>query len=165
MRFPPFFLVAALALFAAACAPREGGGTIATPTPIQVAVEAEALSPYAIEVRWTTTEETISPVVFSDGSGDDTIADDELETEHRVLLQMLEPATTYEIRVGDDTGFTGTISETTPASPGGPFQVLFDAAHGEDAGNADWVIDDNFPAPSPASDPDHDKAGGRRSRS
>lgn len=151
MRILPF-LAAAVVLSTAACAPREGGGSIPTPTPVSVAVEAEALSPYAIEVRWTTTAETVSPVVFNDGSGgDETVLDDELTTEHRVLLQALDAGATYEIRVGDDTGFTGEISETTPQAQGGPFSVLFDAAHGEDAGNADWVIDDTFPAPSPAS--------------
>jgi len=33
----------------------------------------------------------------------------------------------------------------------GPFHVLFDNSHGEDASNADWVIDNNWPTPSPAS--------------
>lgn len=33
----------------------------------------------------------------------------------------------------------------------GPFKVLFDNAHAENAGNANWIIDDNFPNPSPAS--------------
>lgn len=37
-----------------------------------------------------------------------------------------------------------------PASPG---RVLFDAAHGETSGNADWIVDNNAPEPSPA-DPD-----------
>jgi len=32
----------------------------------------------------------------------------------------------------------------------GPFTVLFDNSHGEDAGNADWVIDDDYPSPLPA---------------
>lgn len=151
----PACVAAAIAAFACGggygCAPREGGGTLPTPTPATVAVEAEALSPYAIEVRWTTSAETTSPVAFSDGGAEETVVDDELVTEHRVLLQSLDAASTYDIRVGDDTGFEGEISETTPAAQGGPFNVLFDAANGEDAGNADWVIDDNFPAPSPAS--------------
>jgi hypothetical protein len=33
----------------------------------------------------------------------------------------------------------------------GPFQVLFDNAHAENAGNANWVIDDTEPHPAPAS--------------
>jgi hypothetical protein len=36
------------------------------------------------------------------------------------------------------------------ASPAFAAKALFDDAHAEDAGNADWVIDDNFPTPSPA---------------
>ena len=33
----------------------------------------------------------------------------------------------------------------------GPFKVLFDNAHAENAGDANWVIDDNAPHPSPTS--------------
>ena len=36
------------------------------------------------------------------------------------------------------------------ASPAMAAKALFDDSHAEDAGNADWVIDDNFPTPSPA---------------
>ncbi len=36
------------------------------------------------------------------------------------------------------------------ASPAYAAKALFDDAHAEDAGNADWVIDDNMPIPSPA---------------
>ncbi len=36
------------------------------------------------------------------------------------------------------------------ASPALAAKALFDDTHAEDAGNADWVIDDNFPVPSPA---------------
>ncbi len=36
------------------------------------------------------------------------------------------------------------------AAPAYAAKALFDDAHAEDAGNADWVIDDNFPIPSPA---------------
>jgi hypothetical protein len=32
----------------------------------------------------------------------------------------------------------------------GPFRVLFDNSHDENTGNANWVIDDNAPHPSPA---------------
>lgn len=138
-------------LLAAACAPKETAGD-GTPTPVQVTVETEALSPYAIEVRWTTATETESPVAFDDGTGEQTVLADAGDpvTEHIVLLQLLDAGATYEIRVGDGTGFGGTVTEATPNAPGGPFHVLFDAAHGEDAGNADWVIDDDFPTPSPA---------------
>lgn len=151
MRLP--LLLTTFALSAAACTPAEGGGD-ATPTPVTVQVEAEALSPYAIEVRWTTATEAASPVAFDDGSGEEAVTGDpeDLVTEHRVLLQSLEANATYDIRVGDGTGFTGTASESTPASGAGPFRVLFDAAHGEDAGNADWIIDEQGSAsPSPAS--------------
>jgi hypothetical protein len=59
--------------------------------------------------------------------------------------------------IGNDT-FVG-HDDATPADGGsdpeplraGPFEVLFDDAHGEKSGNADWVIDDNEPNPSPAS--------------
>ena len=137
-----------------------GGGAkdpvepIATVTPA-----AEALSPFAAEVRWTTSSTSASPVAFRAASGGDevTVLEDEGAgdgvTDHRVLLQGLAATTTYEIRVGDGTRFTGTTSVTTEAAPAGPFRVLFDAAHGESAGNADWVIDDDEPtvsAPAPA---------------
>ncbi len=36
------------------------------------------------------------------------------------------------------------------AAPAHAAKALFDDAHAEDAGNADWVIDDNMPIPSPA---------------
>lgn len=41
------------------------------------------------------------------------------------------------------------VSVTTPAA-GAPGLVVFDNAHSEQSGNADWVIDDNMPTPSPA---------------
>ena len=147
----PLAAAVLLTLPAAACAPKAPSD--ATPTPVEVTVATEALSPYAIEVRWTTATETESPVAFDDGTGEETLLADAGNpvTDHIVLVQLLEAGATYSIRVGDGTGFTGTATEETPNAPGGPFNVLFDAAHGEDAGNADWVIDNDFPTPAPAS--------------
>lgn len=144
-----------------------GGGAkdsiepVATVTPV-----AEALSPFAAEVRWTTSSTSASPVAFRESTGGAEVLvvknDDAGDgvTEHRVLLQGLAPQTSYDIRVGDGTAFTGTTTVQTGAAPSGPFRVLFDAAHGETAGNADWVIDDDEPtvsAPSPA-DPSSETA-------
>jgi len=47
---------------------------------------------------------------------------------------------------GDDPA-SATVTLPTATSPG---LSLFDNAHGEQSGNADWVIDDNSPDPSPA---------------
>ena len=148
-RLPVLCLALALAA-SAGCAPRDDGGA-PTPTPVTVQAQAAPLSPFAAEVRWTTSVETVSTVAFDGGNGEETVSVDEPVTEHVVLLQSLEPSTTYQIRVGDGTGFTGTTQVTTTSAPSAPFRVLFDAAHGADAGNADWVIDDNAPDPSPSS--------------
>ncbi|MBI5509084.1 MAG: hydrolase [Deltaproteobacteria bacterium] len=51
---------------------------------------------------------------------------------------------------GDPSGPIDTGYDPEPLQDS-PFNVLFDNSHGEQAGNADWVIDDNWPNPSPAS--------------
>lgn len=151
MRIPARALL--LLVSAAGCTGEDegNGGPGPTPTPVEVQVQAEPLSPFAAVVRWTTGSEAASPVSF-EGAGDagEIAADDDLVTEHLVLLQMLEPATTYQVTVGEGTGYTGTAEVTTPGAPAGDFRVLFDAAHAEDAGNADWIIDTSGPAPTPA---------------
>ena len=134
----------------AAC-PRQVDAPPSSPTPTAtVTPVADVLSPFAAEVRWSTTGETVSPVAFDGGGGEETVTEPDAVTEHRVLLQGLAAGVEYTYRVGDGTGTTGTGSFTTPAAPAPPFRVLFDNSHGEQAGNADWVIDDNSPSPSPA---------------
>lgn len=68
-----------------------------------------------------------------------------------VYLFGLEPgvATAYTLFLDGIASATGLIE--LPAPPAGPFTVLFDNAHAQQAGNADWVIDSDAPAPAPAS--------------
>lgn len=129
-----------------------GGPGSDTPDPVEVTPAVEVLSPFAAEILWTTTATSGSPVVFrAAGGADESVEGAEGVVEHRVLLQGLAPSTSYTFEVGDGTTFTGSGSFQTPAALQGPFRVLFDNAHGEQAGNADWVIDDDWPQPSPAS--------------
>lgn len=154
------WLVCAAAI--SGCTGEDGAGAPApTPTPVEVQVQAEPLSPFSAVVRWTTDTEATSPVSFEGGGDTGEIpAGDDFVTEHVVLLQMLEASTTYEVTVGEGTGFTGTANVTTPAAPAGDFRVLFDAAHGQEAGNADWIIDTSAPDPTPANPTSEDDWAG-----
>jgi len=66
-------------------------------------------------------------------------------------LYGLEPDTVHRFRIlsGESVLLEGEF-QTLPAKTG-PFKVMFDNAHDQQAGNADWVIDDDAPAPSPQS--------------
>lgn len=75
-------------------------------------------------------------------------------TTFQVVLGGLSPGTAHELTVelrapGGATSATESLSFTTPEA-GAPLRILFDAAHGEDAGNADWLLDEPGAAvPSP----------------
>ena len=47
-------------------------------------------------------------------------------------------------------GSASASAEVTPPEAVAPGSVVFDAGHGEQSGNADWVIDDDVPEPKPA---------------
>jgi hypothetical protein len=72
---------------------------------------------------------------------------------HDVVVSGLAPNTSYTAQItitanGEST--SASLSVTTLDKAQTNFRVLFDAAHGEDAGNADWVIDEGDRFASPA---------------
>ena len=63
---------------------------------------------------------------------------------HDIRVTGLTPDTTYNTQItisANGLSAEATISVTTLSKQPGNFRILFDAAHGEEAGNADWVID------------------------
>ncbi len=84
---------------------------------------------------------------------------------HDALVTGLTPDTTYSTKItisAAGLSAESTISvKTLAGNQPGNFRILFDAAHGEDSGNADWVIDDGnrFASPAnPSADTDWDGA-------
>ncbi len=142
---------AALLVAAVACRPEPGSG--GAPTPMStVTPTAVALSPFAVEVRYDTDAPLPSAAAVEAEDGPAiVVAAAETAIEHRLVIHGLQPGTVYDVRVGEGTGVTGTTDVETLDAPSAPFRVLFDNAHGEQAGNADWVIDNDQPAPAPAS--------------
>jgi hypothetical protein len=71
---------------------------------------------------------------------------------HDIRVTGLTPNTTYNISVtisASGLSTEATLSLTTLPLTSGTFRVLFDAAHGQEAGNADWVIDNGNRFASP----------------
>lgn len=66
-----------------------------------------------------------------------------------VYVAGVEAGATVECEATSTTEVSPTASATTAAAES-PGLVIFDNAHSEQSGNADWVIDDNMPTPSPA---------------
>lgn len=75
----------------------------------------------------------------------------QLATDHEIFLYGLEPQTDYlySLTLTDGT-FLAEGTFTTSAAAAGPFRVMFDDSHEQRAGNADWVIDNDVPKPSPS---------------
>lgn len=67
-----------------------------------------------------------------------------------LYLAGLSPDTAYDLSLtlGGVAVWTGSASTLVSQ---GAFTVLFDRDHGEQEGNADWVIDDDHPDPEPSS--------------
>lgn len=85
-------------------------------------------------------------------TGTDTAAEQALD------LQGLPPGRTIEIGIGirDDGGAASAgLEARTKLLETGTHRVLFDAAHAQDAGNADWIVDTSGRYPSP-SNPGHE---------
>lgn len=68
-----------------------------------------------------------------------------------VHLYGLQPETTWKWQLYVDEQVVDEDTFSLPAAPVGPFRVLFDNSHGQQSGNADWVIDNDSPNPSPSS--------------
>lgn len=68
-----------------------------------------------------------------------------------IHLYGLKPETTWMWQLFVDGLVVDEGDFQLPAAPVGPFNVVFDNAHAQQAGNADWVIDNDAPAPSPSS--------------
>ena len=72
---------------------------------------------------------------------------------HDILATGLTPNTTYSTKIAisaNGLSAEAVISVTTLPGSQENFRVLFDAAHGEESGNADWVIDDGDRFATPA---------------
>lgn len=120
-----------------------------------VAPVAFGLSARQVTLSWATDVPATAVVSLIPAEGQTvSVVVDELIQGHDVLVQGLTPDTAYEARiVAEANGLVAqaSLSITTPPAPNkAPFSVLFDAAHGEEAGNADWVIDAGEAIHSPA---------------
>lgn len=74
-------------------------------------------------------------------------------TQHEATLTGLAPGRTIDLGVAvqDSNGLTASqrLRARTNLLDLGTVRVLFDAAHDQDAGNADWIIDDSGRVPTP----------------
>lgn len=119
-------------------------------------------------ISWATDVPTTGSVTLTPEEGGDIISVEisEALVAHDLVLQNLPPQTSFTVRVVAQA--EGLIAEaerfsfsTLRDTSEQKFRVLFDAAHGQDAGNADWVIDDGerFPSPeNPSREDDWDGA-------
>jgi hypothetical protein len=124
-----------------------------TPTPPPVTLlsaEVKVLS--ATEVVVAVVVDQAVPVTLKYGVTTPDYARTGAAATHQTFyLYGLEPATDYILQlVARGAQLYNDGFETAPAASG-PFVVMFDAGHAETANNADWVIDDNAPTPSPTS--------------
>jgi hypothetical protein len=117
MRGSIYAATTALALAAAGCT--------SLPMTINPTVEANPHNVLSAWVCWTTDQPMTSRVDFShDGSWDFFVEDDEMVTEHRLLVYGMRPETAYTFNAwGTDedgtTGGGGEVSYTTPITPFG----------------------------------------------
>lgn len=117
---------------------------------LTVTAALEPVSPWALRLVATTSTPArrtyrIEPAAsgpFVREAGDDT----------PVVAFGLKPDTSYTLTV-EATEAEQTVSATASLKTASArkLRVLFDAAHGQGAGSADWVIDDDSPDPRPAS--------------
>lgn len=77
-----------------------------------------------------------------------------LAISHSVRLEGLPPGRTIEVAVAavaaDGLSVVERVTGRTTVRVGPRHRVLFDAAHGQQAGNADWIVDTSGRFPSPA---------------
>jgi hypothetical protein len=148
---------AGLLLIAAVCAacpggdlPPEGPRFVSGPLAVDVR-ETQATISWATDVA-ASGAVTLRPV----GGGEPISASTAAPSQaHDLVVSGLSPRTEYTAELSAEAGgFVTRADAFTLTTPGdvqpGFFRVLFDASHDEDAGNADWVIDDADAVPSPA---------------
>lgn len=137
-----------------------GGGTADTLT-FELPPTAEALVSEVVTVRARANRPALARVTLSGGaSGQQDFGSPRQEFE--VVFGGLAPGeahlVTFSLQDSQDAGLRATaeVAFTTPAATAARV-VLFDAAHGEDAGNADWLVDEpgsTRPSPDEPSGPE-----------
>ncbi|MFM7199709.1 MAG: DUF4350 domain-containing protein [Myxococcota bacterium] len=136
--------------------PAESPTPESSPTP---ALEAVTLSSLDIALR-SATEATVRvelsgpsslQLKFGEGFLTYTRKVSDIKSSHTLYLYGLEPEASYiyALSLPDGTVIKEGTFETGVAASA-PFRVMFDDSHEQRAGNADWVIDNDAPKPSPS---------------
>ncbi|MCD6497990.1 MAG: heparinase II/III family protein [Deltaproteobacteria bacterium] len=92
--------------------------------------QAKAVGSALIEVTWMTDEAATSQVDYGEGATDRTMGDDELVTDHRVVLSGLATETTYQVRArsADEWG-NEAVTDATDVSTNGIDALLVRTGH------------------------------------
>lgn len=150
----PFLLLSALPL--PSC---DGDGPFDTPTdsptPIPNAqVAVEVISATEVDLELSLSVPHAVTLTFGINALDNTRAIEVPAAKQVFHLYGLEPSATYQWKLTAEGAPVDEGQFVLPSAPTGPFKVVFDNAHAQQAGNADWVIDNDAPQPSPSNPSD-----------
>lgn len=136
---------------AAAC------GSCAAPGPAPLFVEAPAagdITSDALTVSFATDVPVTAALHWTMGARTGDVTSQALSDRHALRIEGLSPGQTVEAAVEVRTASCGTatahVTARTREVTQGSWRVLFDQAHAQTAGNADWIVDTSGRYPTPA---------------